>query len=296
MLTFGNTNQISGPGWFDELRESKVIMGEGEPEDLMITAEEALEKIVGQLDNVIESAEKEISPENSTTPAKEIEIFPGFPEKIEGEILFCDGENINTDAIYPGKYTYQDNITTETMAKVCMENFDGEFSSIAREGDIIVSGFNFGCGSSREQAATAILAKKISLVVAGSFGNIFSRNSINNALITVEIPRLVKRLRESFSGPPIQGSQQNILEPSQNRESLDTPPPAPQTTPHNGKKLTRRTGWKLTYDFSRSTVTVQEGNEGPTWTQPVGLIPTNVQEIIASGGLEKWVKKQISAS
>ena len=78
------------------------------------------------------------------------------------------------------------------MGQVCMESFDGEFSSIARDGDIIVSGYNFGCGSSREQATTAILAKRIPLVVAGSFGNIFIRNSINNALITVEIPRLLK--------------------------------------------------------------------------------------------------------
>ena len=62
------------------------------------------------------------------------------------------------------------------MAEVCMENYDKAFRETARAGDVLVSGFNFGTGSSREQAATAILAKKIPLVVAGSFGNIFSRN------------------------------------------------------------------------------------------------------------------------
>jgi homoaconitate hydratase len=62
------------------------------------------------------------------------------------------------------------------MAEVCMENYDPSFGTVAREGDILVSGYNFGCGSSREQAATAILARKIPLVLAGSFGNIFSRN------------------------------------------------------------------------------------------------------------------------
>jgi len=61
--------------------------------------------------------------------------------------------------IYPGKYTYQDDVTTSKMAEVCMENYDANFASIAKKGDILVSGFNFGCGSSREQAATAILAK-----------------------------------------------------------------------------------------------------------------------------------------
>ena len=115
------------------------------------------------------------------------------------------------------------------------------FGTIARPGDILVSGFNFGCGSSREQAATSILAKKIPLVVAGSFSNIFSRNSINNGLMGVEMAKLVQRLRETFSNTSPQASQRNIREPSLNRESLDSPPPAPQITPENEKQLTRRT-------------------------------------------------------
>lgn len=98
-----------------------------------------------------------------------------------------------------GKYTYQDNLSKEDMARVCMDNYDPHFDSITRPNDILVSGFNFGCGSSREQAATAILAKQIPLVVAGSLGNIFSRNSFNNALIGLEVPRLVQRLRTQFT-------------------------------------------------------------------------------------------------
>lgn len=58
-----------------------------------------------------------------------------------------------------------------------MENYDTEFGNIIKPNDVLVTGFNFGCGSSREQAATSILAKQIPLVVSGSFGNIFSRNS-----------------------------------------------------------------------------------------------------------------------
>jgi len=260
----------------------------------MITAEEALEKIIGQLDNVIDTAEKEIMPEQ-TTPAKEIEILPGFPEKIEGEIVFCDADNINTDGIYPGKYTYQDDVSIENMAEVCMENYDASFGSIAREGDILVSGFNFGCGSSREQAATAILAKKIPLVVAGSFGNIFTRNSINNALMNLEVPKLIRRLRETFSeSEPSQKSQQHIHEPSQNRESLDSPPPAPPATPRSEKCLTRRTGWRLSWNVRSSTVTVQEGDSG-RWSEPVGALPPNVQEIFALGGLESWIRQEIKA-
>ena len=56
-----------------------------------------------------------------------------------------------------GKYTYQDNVPREKMREVCMENYDPNFGSIARDGDILLGGYNFGSGSSREQAATAIL-------------------------------------------------------------------------------------------------------------------------------------------
>ncbi|KAL1982826.1 hypothetical protein VTN96DRAFT_826 [Rasamsonia emersonii] len=268
--------KISGPGWYQKPEGwSGVVRGEGDgikEEDRMITAEEAIEKVIGQLDEMIADGEQRFSPEAQEAKGKDeaddgalTEVYPGFPERISGEIVFCDADNINTDGIYPGKYTYQDNVPVETMAEVCMSNYDPAFSSIAKEGDILVSGFNFGCGSSREQAATAILAKKIPLVVSGSFGNIFSRNSINNALMGLEVPRLIHRLRETF--------------PAKDGE----------------KVLTRRTGWTLTWDVRRSRIEVQEGEGGSKWTHRVGELPPNVQEIIAKGGLEKWVKNAIGA-
>lgn len=197
------------------------------------------------------------------------------------------------DALYVGKYTYQDDVTTEKMAQVCMENYDPAFSIIARAGDVVVAGFNFGCGSSREQAATSILAAKLPLVVAGSLGNTFSRNAINNALPLLELPRLVQRLRETFSSNNVQSSQLNVEEPVLNRESLDSPPSAAQASPEQEKKLTRRTGWTFTWDVRRSKVTIQEGEGGETWSSKVVALPKNIQEIIARGGLEKWVKKEI---
>lgn len=297
------TGKINGPGWYERPEGwSGVVRGEGDgirEEDRMISAEEALEKVIGQLDDLLGTAEKDIHGGEVATKEDDralTEVLPGFPEKVEGEIVFCDADNINTDGIYPGKYTYQDDVTVEKMAQVCMENYDPEFASIAKEGDILVSGFNFGCGSSREQAATAILAKKIPLVVAGSFGNIFSRNSINNALMGVEVPKLVRRLRETFSGAPAEVSQKDVNEPKGNWESLDSPLPAPQNTPPQEKKLTRRTGWTFKWDVRRSRVEIQEGKDGATWSQKVGELPPNVQEIIARGGLEKWVKKEIETS
>lgn len=79
------------------------------------------------------------------------------------------------------------------MARAHMQNYDLEFDALAHEGVIIVSGYNFGTGSWREQAA-----KKIPMVVAGSFSNTFARNSINSALITLKLPRLVDKLRQRF--------------------------------------------------------------------------------------------------
>jgi len=267
--------KISGPGWYQKPEGvEKVIIGEGSGDfelDKAISIEEALDKLIAQADGIIANAENDtLGDQSASTPSATeeetlTEILPGFPEKVEGEIVFCDSDNINTDGIYPGKYTYQDNVSVEKMAEVCMENYDTSFGSIARAGDILVAGFNFGCGSSREQAATAILAKKIPLVVAGSFGNIFSRNSINNALMNVEVPRLVQRLRETFS--------------------------------KGGEKVpTQRTGWKLVWDVRRSKVIVTEGEGGKTWSQKVGELPPNVQDIIARGGLEKWVKHRISSA
>jgi len=178
-----------------------------------------------------------------------------------------------------------------------MSNYDTEFSSLAKEGDILVSGYNFGCGSSREQAATAILAKRIPLVVAGSFGNIFSRNSINNALMGLEVPKLVRRLRETFAQEPARSGKDEITEPVGNKEgqeSLDSPPPG-QPNPQE-KTLSRRTGWTLVWDVKKSQIEVQEGPGGRKWTENVGELPPNVQEIIAKGGLEKWVQTEIQSA
>jgi homoaconitate hydratase len=113
-------------------------------------------------------------------------VYPSFSESVKDEIVFCDADSINTNGIYPGKYTYEDNAPVKKNAEVCMFNYDPEFSSLAREGDILVPRYNFGCGSPREQAATVFLAKKIPLVAAGSFRNVFFRSSINNAPIDSE--------------------------------------------------------------------------------------------------------------
>lgn len=86
-----------------------------------------------------------------------------------------DIDSQDTDQIYPRSMTYESNVSKEAMAKACMKDYDPDFQKVIRPNDILVSGNGFGCGSSREQAATAILAISIHFVVAGNFSNIFSQ-------------------------------------------------------------------------------------------------------------------------
>jgi homoaconitate hydratase len=135
----------------------------------------------------------------STTVAEQVEILPGFPERVRGRLVFMPTDNVNTDAIYGKDYTYRDDMTPEMMAKVVMENYDPEFASRTAKGDVIVGGFNFGTGSSREQAVTCLKAKGIPLVIAASFSQTYLRNAYNNGFLCVEVPQLVRRLREQFA-------------------------------------------------------------------------------------------------
>lgn len=90
------------------------------------------------------------------------------------------GDDVDTDVIYPGKYLPI--IVAEEMAQHALEGYDKDFPGKIQEGDIIVAGKNFGCGSSREQAATCLKYAGIGAVVAKSFSRIFFRNAINQGL------------------------------------------------------------------------------------------------------------------
>ena len=87
------------------------------------------------------------------------------------------GDDVNTDVIYPGKYVYTISDVQE-MAKHALEDLDPTFAESVKNGDIIVAGTNFGCGSSREQAATCIRYAGVSAVVAKSFSRIFFRTNL----------------------------------------------------------------------------------------------------------------------
>ena len=184
---------------------------------------------------------------------KKIKIITGFPEMIEGELLFCYQDNLNTDGIYPGKYTYVDDFTPKQQAGVVMENYDPEFKNIAIDGDILVGGYNFGTGSSREQAATALKYKGIRLLIAGSLNETYKRNALNNGFLLIECPDLVNEFKDKY------GKQ----------------------------KLTVKTGISAKIDFTSSLITVED----KTYSfDPVGEA---AQQLIVAGGLEEWVKERL---
>lgn len=98
------------------------------------------------------------------------------------------GDNINTDDITPSPYLTLE--SPEELAKHVMENLNPEFAKTVQKGDVVVTGKNFGCGSSREHAPNALRAAGVSLVVAKSFARIFFRNAINVGLPVLESAEL----------------------------------------------------------------------------------------------------------
>jgi 3-isopropylmalate/(R)-2-methylmalate dehydratase small subunit len=96
------------------------------------------------------------------------------------------GDDVNTDVIFAGKYTYKP-MTPAEMAEHALEDLDPTFAKGVKPGDILVAGTNFGCGSSREQAATCIKASGVAAVVAVTFSRLFFRNAINEGLPVVEL-------------------------------------------------------------------------------------------------------------
>jgi 3-isopropylmalate/(R)-2-methylmalate dehydratase small subunit len=105
------------------------------------------------------------------------------------------GDDINTDVIFPGKYTYTLTNVNE-FARHALEDLDTEFAKLVKPDDIIVAGKNFGCGSSREQAAVCIKMAGVRVIIAKSFARIFFRNCVNNGVLPVVCPEAVAVARK----------------------------------------------------------------------------------------------------
>lgn len=102
------------------------------------------------------------------------------------------GDNVDTDVIIPARYL---NIADKKeLATHCMEDIDTNFVNVVKTGDVMVGGFNFGCGSSREHAPMVIKESGISCVIAKTFARIFYRNAINIGLAIMECPEASEKI------------------------------------------------------------------------------------------------------
>ncbi len=207
----------------------------------------------GSIDDKSEIVGDVIQNKKSSEDKLSVKIIKGFPKSIEGNIVFCHQNNLNTDGIYPGKYTYMDDFKPEDQAKVVMENYDPEFAELVNEGDILVGGYTFGTGSSREQAATALKYRGIQCVIAGSFSQTYARNAINNGFLVLESPAFVDYLIDKFGRD----------------------------------KLSVYTQLRAIINFEKSEIIFDEKQ---FQISPIG---TAAQELIVVGGLENWVKQNI---
>lgn len=195
-------------------------------------------------------------------PAREargVRIRDGFPTRLTGRAVYLPKDSLNTDGIYGKEFTYKDNLPPAEMAAACMLNYDPTWQSIARDGDILVGARNFGCGSSREQAATALQHRGVRMVIAASFSQTYARNAYNNGFMVIECPSLIDDLASRYAAE-VKAGTRTIAGP------------------------------EIVVDFERSVVTLAGREHAFPALSPVA------QDLVIAGGSENVVKKQLAGA
>ena len=144
-------------------------------------------------------------------------------------VFYYNIDNINTDMMFPGKYTYG-STEPDFIKEHLFEDLDAEFHNKVQEGDIVIAGKNFGCGSSREQPSLGLRYCGVKAVIAKSFSRIFYRSATNQGLLLIELPEAVEAYKEgdnvivdakagevkvgdkTFNFPPLPPEMQAILD------------------------------------------------------------------------------------
>jgi homoaconitate hydratase len=221
---------------------------------------ELLDELAATADAPAPARRFEALAEPAAAPGEIVEILPGFPAQVRGRLVFVPQDNLNTDGIYGKDYTYREDLTREDMARVVMENYDPTFAARVRAGDVLVGGFNFGTGSSREQAATALIAKGIPVLAAGTYSDTYLRNAYNNGFPCIQAPALVRRLREQLADRIAAGEKTIIPE---------------------------EPGDEVVVDFTTGTLRWR----GETFRFPaLGPVP---QSLVVAGGVENLVRQRL---
>ncbi len=189
-------------------------------------------------------------------PDETVEIVDGFPARVAGRLVYIPRDALDTDGIYGKDHTYRA-LGREEMAAVVMANYDPSFAGRVREGDILVGGRSFGTGSSREQAATALQAGGIRLVIAASFSQTYLRNAYNNGLLCIEAPAFVDAVAGTLAGA-VETSERTVIP-----------------------------GDEVVIDFRQSVIGWRDGR----WRFPsLGAVP---QTLVAAGGVEAVVRERL---
>ncbi len=183
-------------------------------------------------------------------------IIDGFPAVIRGRSIILTRDNIDTDGIYGKDVTYRDDITRAEQGRYALLNYDPAFQTTALPGDILIAGRNFGTGSSREQAATALQSRGIAAIIAASMSQTFQRNAFNNGVLALECPSLADVLTA---------------------RAADTPDTRTLTGPD------------LTIDFAAGIIRALEREFRFTPLSEVA------QRLIVAGGFENLIRDQIAA-
>ncbi|MFQ5741461.1 MAG: homoaconitase [Acidobacteriota bacterium] len=198
-------------------------------------------------------------PAGTFTEKTATEILDGFPERVRGRLVFLPHDHLNTDGIYSKDYTYREDMTAAMMARVVMENYDPQFKLKVREGDVLVAGFNFGTGSSREQAVTSLQAKGLRLAIAASYSQTYLRNAFNNGFLCIQCPELVGRLKKEFQ-EAIRAGQKTLIP-----------------------------GHPIEVDFRSGTITCMS----QTYSfPPLSRLP---QSLVVAGGVENLIRRRLES-
>lgn len=127
------------------------------------------------------------------------ELIEGFPCTLSGRAVLLPADHIDTDAIYGKDFTYRDQLTPNEMAQVVFRNLDPGLADRLAPGDVLLTGYHFGYGSSREQAVTALQHAGIAAVIAGSYSETYLRNAYNCGFLCLESPALADFVKADFA-------------------------------------------------------------------------------------------------
>lgn len=230
-----------------------------------------------------------------------------FLTHYKGIPLILPRNDISTDAIYSGRATYDDSITFEQQADLAFENYAPEvqrnLKNKKNSDKIIIVGYNFGTGSSREQAVTSLVSAGVRVVIGGSFNSTYKRNAINNGLLYITCPELINDI---ITETVLNIQPEEKISDIQSKLSLNNYlagkniPTTMVGIPYMGKNRILNSVYddnnnKIEVDIKKGVINIYN-QDALVKSYSIPAIGTTALEILSENGLENWVVKEISNS